>query len=59
MTQLEVYNIIAQWTAVPAGECYERWKQLYNFLPPPPPNAATKWAESAQIADAYNGPPIN
>lgn len=57
MTQLEVFNIINRWN-IPAGQCYEQWKALYNFLPPPPPNAANKWAEAEQIASAYNGPPV-
>lgn len=57
MTQQQVYDIIDRWNT-PVGQCYEKWKELYNFLPPPPPNAATKWAEAAQIAAVYDGPPV-
>lgn len=30
MTQQQVYDIIDRWNT-PVGQCYEKWKELYNF----------------------------
>jgi len=59
MTAQEVYSIISQWTEVPLNRVWQTWKDLYNFLPPPPPEAESLWQMAGEIAAAYTGPPIS